>query len=292
MKSQTRHFFRGLLTAGVVLVMLAASASAQSPANQNNPQPPQPPEATVEPAPQPPSPLAPPPPAQLRQPYWSAVAGFEADTHDTGYGFAGPTYVRPIRPNLSFVAGGSVNYLYYRYPLSDGHTSVTSPGMSVRGGVQFGDKNYFQVMAGPSVKRRHTEMIDASTGNVVRSLNETLVGLHMGASVWVDPTKHNNIFGMLDYNTQDNYTWSRLAYKEQLANHDWGGRFTPYVGVEAIGQGNDDIRSAQVGAFVEVVHVPSTVSVMLRGGYKRSTFDVGPARTGPWFAVGFYQRLR
>jgi cellulose biosynthesis protein BcsS len=107
----------------------------------------------------------------------------------------------------------------------------------------------------------------------------------------VDPTKHNNIFGMVDYSTNDGYVWSRLAFKEQIANHDWSGRFTPFIGVEGIAQGNKDIRSTQFGPFVEVVHVPSTISIMLRGGWKRSAYQVGPDRTGPWVAIGFYRRL-
>ena len=71
----------------------------------------------------------------------------------------------------------------------------------------------------------------------------------MGADVSVDPTTHNNIYGIVDFNSSDRYTWSRLAYKEQVTNLNWSGKFAHFVGAEVIGQGNQDIHSTQVGAF-------------------------------------------
>ena len=84
-----------------------------------------------------------------------------------------------------------------------------------------------------------------------------------------------------------------LAFKEQVSNRSWSGNLAHYVGVEAIGQGNDDIHGTQIGAFWETAFVPSHVSVMVRGGWKRSTYpNGGPDQSGPWFAIGFWHRLR
>ncbi len=286
MKPQTRHFF--LIAAGVVLLMLATSASAQSPAGQETQ--PQQVNAVSNAPPDQVPPIAPEQPRELRRPYWASIGGFEVDTHDSGYGFFGPMYVRPLRPNVAFVAGANASYMYYEYPSGSGHTNVRAPGVAARGGVKLGEKNYVALLAGPGFRRRHADVLDAS-GNKIESFSDTLVGLNLGGELWVDPTSHNNIFGLVDYNTRDHWTWSRLAFKEQISNRNWSRKFTHYVGAEVIGQGNQDIRSAQVGAFIELVHVPSTVSVMLRGGYKRSMYDIGPDRTGPWIAIGFYQRL-
>ena len=288
MKSQTRHFFLGLALTAVVLFGLSGSAGAQSQDPSTTQQPSTSPGQALD---QVPPPIPPRRPAELKPAYWSAIAGFEADTHDTGYGFVGPQYVKPIQPNLAWIVGANLNYLYYDFPNTSGQTNVRAPGFAARGGVKFGDRNYVELSAGPGVKFRHTEVVDPLS-NVIRSTSDTLVGLDVGGDLSVDPTSHNNISGIVDYNTIDSYTWSRLAYKEQVGNPNWSGRFTPYVGVEFVGQGNADIRSTQYGAFVEVVHVPSRISVMVRGGYKRSTFEIGPAQTGPWVAVGFYQRLR
>jgi hypothetical protein len=290
MKRQLRQVLYGhLVTAGVALITVVAPVSAQTAAGETTPAPQQLTASTDQSAPQ--TPIRSVQPVQIRQPHWSSTGGFETDTHDTGYGFFGPTYIKPIQHNLAVVAGANVNYLYYQYPSGSGQTSVKAPGVSARGGVQFGEKNTLTLSAGPMFKRRHTEIMDGAS-NVIRKVNDTLVGVDFGADLWVDPTSHNNIFGMLDYNTLDSYKWSRLAYKEQLANHNWSGRFTPYLGAEVVAQGNKDIRSTQVGAFIEIVHVPSTMSIMLRGGYKRSAFAIGPAQTGPWVAIGFYRRLR
>jgi hypothetical protein len=33
------------------------------------------------------------------------------------------------------------------------------------------------------------------------------------------------------------------------------------------------------------------MSLMFRAGYKRSSFDVGADKTGPYFGINFYKRL-
>jgi hypothetical protein len=273
----------------VLTLSFAVQADAQSAADQTNS--PQQLGSVADPGVQvPPSPIPTVQTVQLKQPYWSSSAGFEADTHNTGYGYFGPQYSKPVTQNLALIAGGNVNYLYYEYPSGGSLTNVHSPGVSLRGGVKIGDHNYLELGAGPSVKRRHTEVRDISN-NVASSFDDTLVGVNMGADLSVDPTKHNNVYGILDYSTQDDYLWSRLAYKEQVSNRDWSRKVALFVGVEGVAQGNTDVRSTQFGPLFEVVHVPSTISIMLRGGWKRSTYQVGPDKTGPWFAIGFWRRL-
>ena len=53
-----------------------------------------------------------------------------------------------------------------------------------------------------------------------------------------------------------------------------------------------DIKSTQIGGFLEWVHVPANTSVAFKAGYKRSTFPIGPEKTGPYFAITYYQRLK
>lgn len=278
------------LTTSLVLA-LAAAAAAQATPDQT---PPPAPLEVAEPAPAQ-VPLAPRPqvpPPEIGSPRWTANAGFEADSHDTGYGFAGPMYVKPFRPNMAWVAGGNFNYLYYEFPtVSGGHTNVRSPGVNVLGGMRFGGRNYFQLAGGPGFKRRHVEVLDASE-SVIRSSRRTEVGVHLVGVGSVDPTSHNNFYGQVAYGAEDDYIWSRAAFKEQLSNRSWSGRFTHFLGAEVIGQGNDDLRSIQFGPFVEFVHVPSSTAIALRAGYKRTTYDFGPDQTGPWFAIGIWHRLR
>ena len=317
MTSQTIHRFSfTALSLGVALFMLAATAAAQAPATSSTS-----PTATTTATAPPATPTAATtteaiavsdttttdttaaaaassqqmptgePQGQVGPAYWSSIAGFEGDSHKTGYGFFGPQYVHPFKPNMAWVGGFNGNYLFYQFANGSGTTHVSEPGLSTAMGLRFGGHNWVQVQAGPSFKRKNTEFRDASDVKI-GSDNRTQVGLSMGASVYADPTRHNNIHGMVDYSTTDHYVWSRLGYKEQISNRNWSGKFTHYLGVEYIDQGNKDIHSQQVGGFIEFLHVPSSISVMLRTGYKRSTFQLGPNKTGPWFAVSFYERLK
>ncbi|MGH7340674.1 MAG: cellulose biosynthesis protein BcsS [Candidatus Rokuibacteriota bacterium] len=283
--------FARINLATAFILALAAAAGAQSPPDQA-PSSQQLEVAEPAPAQVPTAPRPQAPPAEIGAPRWTANGGFEADSHDTGYGFAGPTYVRPFRPQMSWVAGANVNYLYYEFPsAAGGHTNVRSPGVNALGGVRFGVRNYFQLAAGPGFKRRRVEVVDPFD-NVIRSSTRTKVGLHLVGVGSVDPTPHNNFYGQVAYGAEDDYIWSRAAFKEQLTNRSWSGRFTHDLGGEATVQGNDDLRSVQFGPFIELVHVPSSTAIGLRGGYKHTSYDFGPDRTGPWFAIGIWHRLR
>ena len=216
-------------------------------------------------------------------PFWELIGGYEADTHGSAYGFFGPGYVHPIRPNLAFTARAFANYLAYEFTGADGDTEVRSPGFSASAGLRFGGSSWFGINAGPDVRWRRTELTHPN-GQITES-DETSVGANIGAEAYMNPTSHNNVHGIVNYGTVDEYLWARLGFKEQLSR----GSTATFLGVEGIAQGNDDIRSTQFGGFFEVN--PANLSLMFRVGYKRSTFDVGPNKTGPYFAVGFYKRL-
>ena len=235
-----------------------------------------------------------PPPAPMQDPavpapWWELIGGYEFDTHGSGYGFFGPAYTRPFKPGLAFTASVFPNYLHYEFDQPTGTTKVRSPGVSSMFGLRFGEKNFFKVGAGPEVKFRKTEF--RAVNGTVSEKTDTRVGASIGAEMYVNPSPRNNIHALANYGTSDQYTWGRIGAKRQMNNLDWQGRNTTFLGVEAIGQGNDDIKSFQFGGFVEVGHVPSNVSVAFKAGYKRSTFPSAPDKKGPYFAVTFYKRL-
>jgi len=221
--------------------------------------------------------------------FWALISGYEGDTHGSGYGFVGPSFVRPIRPGLAWTARAYGNYLSYEFSALDGATRVRSPGLSAATGLRFGSRNFVTVSAGPDVKFRRTNV--TSPDGIIATRTETRVGANVGSEVYTNPTSHNNVHGLVNYSTADRYTWGRLGFKEQISNREWEGPNAAFVGVEGIAQGNQDIRSTQVGALFEISNVPTKVSVMFKAGYKRSAFDVGPAATGPYFSVGFYRRM-
>ena len=230
-----------------------------------------------------------PPPAQAgaSSASWELIGGFEADTHGSAYAFFGPGYVSPINDNMAWTARVFGNYLAYEFTDAVGENEVRSPGVNATVGLRFGSSSWFGVNAGPEVKWRKTEVTRANGTSFDSS--ETKVGANIGAEAYMNPTSHNNLHGIVNYGTADKYTWARLGFKEKVSNRGGQGSTSTYLGVEGIAQGNDDIRSTQFGGFFEVN--PANLSLMFRAGYKRSTFDVGPNKTGLYFGVGFYKRL-
>jgi hypothetical protein len=223
-------------------------------------------------------------------PWWELIGGYEFDTHDTGYAFFGPSYVHPFQPGVAWTANVFPNFLYYQFDTPAGTTQVRSPGVSSMVGLRFGEKNFFEVGAGPSVKWRKTAF--HPTSGAETEVTDTVVGASAGAQLYVNPSARSNVHAQVNYNTADKYTWGRVGVKGQLNNVNWQGPNTTFLGVEGIGQGNQDITSVQVGGFFEVVHVPTNVSMAFKAGYKRSTFPSAPDKTGPYFAVTFYERLK
>ena len=233
-----------------------------------------------------PTPLPPVAPAPA---FWELISGYEGDTHGSGYGFFGPSYVRPIRPGMSWTARAFGNYLSYEFTERDGPTRVKSPGINTAAGLQFGEQNFFRVLAGPEIKWRRQAV--TGPGGAIATSRDTRLGLNVGGEMYANPTSHNNLQGLVNYNTSDRYTWARLGFKEQISNRGWAGPNATFLGVEGIVQGNDDIRSRQAGGFFELANAPARVSVVVKAGFKRSAFEVGPASTGPYFSVGFYRRM-
>lgn len=223
--------------------------------------------------------------------YWAPIAGLERDTHGTTYMFVGPQYLHPLRDNLAVVATANLNYLRYEFAEGDGETRVGGPGVGTNVGLRFGGENWFQVGAGVGIKRR-TERFFSRDERMLVENSDVRAGLNLASSVWVNPTDRTNVHGMVNYAAEDDYIWSRLGVKRQVSNFSWTGPFANFLGAEVMAQGNDDIRSLQLGGFLELAHVKSSASVMLRGGWKQSSFEFGDDKTGPYFAVGYYQRLR
>ena len=253
-------------TLALLVVCGASAAYAQTPASTpDNSQPPQP-------------------------AFWELIGGFEGATPGTGYGFFGPSYLRPINDSMSFTARVFASHLYYEFNNGVGLTQVRSPGVNAAAGVRFGTHNFATIMGGPSFRFRRTEE-NVGTINDVDD-TDTVMGFNVGGDMYLNPTSHSNIHGIVDYGSADEYIWSRLAYKEQLTNRSYSGRFSHFVGAEVMGQGNNDIRSVQFGGLFELAHAPSTTSIMFRAGVKRSTFEFSDPEVGPYFGIGFYRRMR
>ena len=222
--------------------------------------------------------------------YWEVIGGLEFDTDGMMYGFVGPQWNRPLNDNVKLTARAYANWLQYEFEENGGTTEVSGPGISTQVGLKFGDRNTFKVGVGPSFKWRGETFTDAA-GNETEFDSDMDVGFSVGADADLNPTDRDNVHAIVNYETVDEYLWSRLAYKHQITNYDWQDTWAHFVGAEGILQGNDDIRTIMLGALAEFVHAPSRTSLMLRGGFKRSSFDTADDRSGPYFGINFYKRL-
>lgn len=273
-RAHARPALAGFLTA-LLLLVTASVAGAQTP-NSNTPSPAAPPAVAQS--------STPPAPA----PYWAVIGGYEWDTHGSKYGFFGPAYTHPFGSNdVAWTFRVFGNYLAYEFSDTTKTTEVRSPGGSASVGLKFGTKNYFAVSAGPSVSWRHTTV--TTNAGVETKTDETRTGANFGGEISAGGANNLQILG--NYNTTDKYAWGRAAVKTQLTNRTWKDQNALFIGAEAIAQGNKDITSTQFGGLFEINHVPAQMSLMFRAGYKRSTFDVGPAKTGPYFGIGLYKRF-
>jgi hypothetical protein len=268
---------RTLALASVAVLALASPAVAVAQT---------PPPVTSQPVTEPPvqAPMAP------GGAYWEVIAGLEFDTDGTLFGFAGPQWTRPLNDNLAVTARAYANWLQYEFEENGGTTKVSGPGLSTQVGLRFGGRNWLRVGAGPSFTWRDQTFTNAA-GAEIEGDSDMDIGLSVGADAYMNPTDRDNIHALVNYETTDEYLWSRLGYKHQISNYDWQGTWANFLGAEAIWQGNDDIRTLMLGGLVEFVHAPSSTAIMLRAGFKRSSFDVGDDRTGPYFGINFYKRL-
>ena len=215
-------------------------------------------------------------------PYWALIGGYEWDTHGSSYGFFGPHHTHPFGSNnVAWTARVFGNYLTYEFSDATSTTEVKAPGASASVGLKFGTTNYFAVSAGPSVSWR-TETVTTNAG-LKTDTKDTRVGVNIGGDIYTNPTPKSNIQVLGNFNTADKYSWGRVGAKVDVAPK-------VAVGGEAIVQGNSDIKSVQFGGLIEV-RPASQMSLMFRAGYKRSSFDVGADKTGPYFGINFYKRL-
>lgn len=227
---------------------------------------------------------------ETRPPRWEFVGGFESDSHDTSYGFLGPSYHRPLGGQLALKFRVHATHLRYEFENGfGGETRVSAPGIGPGIGLRYGGKNWVQFTTGVDIKREHRE-ITGATG-LISDETDTKYGVSVGADSWLSPTRRSNIHAMLHYGAASKYTWGRLMARHQVTNFSWRGPLTLYLGAEGVGQGNEDIRSWQFGGIGELVFARTQLSLQARGGYKRSTFDRGPDKTGPYFGVGLWKRF-
>lgn len=215
-------------------------------------------------------------------------AGYDTDSLDTTYAFISPQYIRAIGDRTSLLFKLNFNHLRYEYGGSRGRTEVKSPGISPGLGLRFDlGKTDLTLSTSIGFKDREKTTYDRND-NVVSVEEENDADLGVGAAIYSRLTRRQTLMANASYNTADGYLWSRAAYKVRVAQ---SGSLGWSVGVEAIGQGNDDIKAYQGGGLVELGFGRQQMSVTGRVGYKKATYEDADDRTGTYYGVNLYKRF-
>lgn len=214
------------------------------------------------------------------------LAGWEGDGFGQGYGFVGAGALEPISTRFTLVTRLSASYLYYSFESSGTTTSVVSPGMSAMTGLRTRfARGSAAVLGGYEARweERRTDAAPDETGVTGGGVVQADADLGLGRR-WRG-------FVFANYAGAARYLFSRVAVRWQATNLEWNDPIAFFIGVEGIGQGNDESVAAQGGPFVEWTFVPQRLSVALRGGYKRSWSPDGPHRRGAYGGLSLYHRF-
>lgn len=228
------------------------------------------------------------PVASLRAGVLEGIAGWEGDSRQGGYGFAGVGAQLPAGRYLSVPLATSVSYLYYQYDSSGTKISVRSPGASVMTGVRIRvPRGSISAMAGGEMRREYRDM---DTPGAPAS-ERTTFGLVLQTFDDIALARRWQASGFGVYVRAARYLVARAALRYQITNADWHRPTTFFAGVEGVRQGNDVSDAFQAGGFAEWQLVPRQLSLSVHSGYKESWSPGETHRQGRYLGTGLYCRF-
>jgi cellulose biosynthesis protein BcsS len=217
-----------------------------------------------------------------------AIAGWEGDSYDQGYGFAGAGWLIPAGQKVFVPLRVFASYLYYDFESSGTITRVSSPGLSLMAGARFpGTNGNLTLLGGGESRREHrttgsgpgTEETQTPTGIVLQADGDHVVGRCWRASL------------LANYGGASRYLYGRTAMRRQMTNLDWKGPTSFFLGFEAIGQGNDESEAVQGGGFAEWNLTRRHLSLAFHAGYKDRWSPGESHHRGGYLGLGFYERF-
>lgn len=220
-----------------------------------------------------------------------SFGGWEGDSQNQGFGFVSLGSVLAINDRTALLGRVMGSYLYYNFDSANSTTEVTSPGVTLLTGVRLSGKGTTALLLGGAELRRNRNA-ETFTSGLSSTIRETEFGGVVQGMVDTAllPQTWLNLF--VNYGGANQYTFSRLAMKRQMISISYTAPYTFFVGLEGIGQGNQDVIGAQGGGFLEVWFAPTRLSILFKGGYKHSWFPDAPEKDGVYLGVNFYIRLR
>jgi hypothetical protein len=217
---------------------------------------------------------------------FEAIAGWEGDSHVQGYGFAVLGAQIPSGSHLTVPVRATGSFLYYTYDSTGTSVHVHSPGASLLSGLRVGGtRGSATLLGGGEVRWEHRE----TAGSTPSQRDATTLGFVVQADGDLALTKSWHALVLGNYAGAARYTYGRGALRHQATNLDWQGPTSVFLGVEGVGQGNNESRGFQGGGFVESSLVPQHLSLALHGGYKESWSPRENHRRGGYLGLSAYR---
>lgn len=210
------------------------------------------------------------------------VGGWEGSS-GRGYTFVQPSVTLHTVDQLSWILRGSLSYLYYDFPDAGGTmTQVRSPGASIGIAMRYAAPG-FTVTVGPGYEARQTRRLAAGSETTVQERGLTLDG-----NVFAQVAPRTMVSLLASYGAANKYHWARAGVKQQISG--FGADVTAWhVGGEATVQGNQDVKSRQLGGVIEAAFARGAGSLQLRAGYSHRTNPDGSNKSEPYLGIGAYR---
>jgi hypothetical protein len=226
-------------------------------------------------------------PARLwASPAFEGIGGWEGDGAGAGYAFATAGALLGEDERLVVPVRVTASHLYYQYEDEGGRHSVQAPGGSCLAGLRLSRRaGSVSILAGGEIRRERREPTVGS-GLVTVRWRGGFVGQLEGA-------RFEGRFqpqGLLVYSGASRYLYGRGLLRWQVSNPTGQEARTWFLGVEGVGQGNDDVEAVQAGIVAECFLPGARLSVSVRGGAKRA-WTGGDRDDGGYAGVGLYRRF-
>ena len=205
--------------------------------------------------------------ATAKSPYsYYAIGGAEWDSRSGSFTYLGAIAQRPLASDKRYSLNTKLFYgnLKYNFEVAGTELTAKAPILNLMGGVGFAKDNYVLGAAmGIDIRETERELVGGGT----ETDNKTGATLQIEANLWAE--NQLSLSGIASYSSIDDFFWTRGRVKKGVALRPGGVEYS--LGVELVGMGNSDFSSGQAGLIAELYKNPSKLSVLVKGGVKKTS---------------------
>lgn len=199
--------------------------------------------------------------------------GSELDAKGQSFSYLGVSAAAPIDQSFSLIGRVFTAYLRYKFESANMELTADVPMVIPAVGIRYKkDSLSLTGAAGLDLRRVEKERVDGGKDRE----SKTGLSLQGEFDIWGDDMKNLNL--LASYSTIDDFYWLRGRTKKKV--YEFGKGMPFLFGVEAAGMGNSDFSASQIGVVGEVLNTATSLSILVKGGYKETTSFGGSGYTG------------